>query len=168
MRYIVMAMIMVLTCLDLRVAQAVSPEERGSLRGILGVEVVIEDIDQDAQADGLSKEAIRTAVELILRSSGIRVLARLERLTTTSNPWIYVRVQTLKDKYQPLYAVGITVHHFREMTFAHRPKYAMYAMTWENAAIAIVGQDRLNDAIEIAIEPKIKIFANDFLAANHR
>ena len=34
------------------------------------MQVLIEDIRPGAQADGLSQEAIRTAVELILRSSG--------------------------------------------------------------------------------------------------
>ena len=72
MRYVVMAMLMTLICLDLSVAQT-RDQQRDSLQGLRGVEVVIESLRPDAQADGLSQEAIRTAVELILRSKGIRV-----------------------------------------------------------------------------------------------
>jgi len=74
MRYVVTAMILVLTCLGPSLVQATTSSERESLRRLPGVHVVIEDIQADAQADGLSEEAIRTAVELILRSSGIRLL----------------------------------------------------------------------------------------------
>ena len=59
MRYIVMAMSHALTCLDLSTAQAGAPGERESLAGLPGVMVVIERIRPDAQADGLSEEAIQ-------------------------------------------------------------------------------------------------------------
>ncbi len=97
MRYVMMAMFMVLTCLHMGMAQAVSPEERESLRGLPGVYVIIESIGKDAQADGLKEEAIRTAVELILRSSGIRVLTESEWLETPAAPYLYVRAATLKE-----------------------------------------------------------------------
>ena len=63
-----MAMMLAFVCLDLSLAHPANPDQRESLRGLPGVQVLIEDIRPDAQADGLSQEAIRTAVELILRS----------------------------------------------------------------------------------------------------
>ena len=96
MRHVVMAMLMAYVCLDLSLAHAASPDQRESLRGLPGVQVLIEDIRPDAQADGLSQEAIRTAVELILRSSGIRVLTQSERLETPSKPYLSVHVGTDK------------------------------------------------------------------------
>jgi hypothetical protein len=87
MRYIVMAIVMLLTCLNLITAQAaVTFGERASLAGLPGVKVVIDEIKSDAQTDGLSEEGIRTAVELILRSNDIRVLTQSEWLTTPSGP----------------------------------------------------------------------------------
>jgi hypothetical protein len=68
-----MAMLMTLGCLDPSLAQT-RDQQRESLRGLQGVEVVVEDIKPDAQMDGLSQESIRATVELILRSKGIRVL----------------------------------------------------------------------------------------------
>ena len=90
MRHVVMTMLMAYVCLDLSLAHAASPDQRESLRGLPGVQVLIEDIRPNAQADGLSQEAIRTAVELILRSSGIRVLTQSERSEMPSKPYLYV------------------------------------------------------------------------------
>lgn len=79
MRCALSAIIMALTCLTLSTAQAAGSNERESLVGLPGVLVVIEEINPEAQTDGLSVEAIQTAVELILRSSGIPVLTPSER-----------------------------------------------------------------------------------------
>ncbi|MGH7183037.1 MAG: hypothetical protein ACREJN_13800, partial [Nitrospiraceae bacterium] len=86
MRYVVMAVLMVLTCLDLSLAQAEITDNHESLRGLPGVFVVTEKIAQDAQTDGLSQEAIDTAVELILRSNGIRILTKEQFFTMPSVP----------------------------------------------------------------------------------
>ena len=56
MRYVVMAMMLAFVYLDLSLAHAANPDQRESLRGLPGVQVVIEDIRPDAQADGLSQE----------------------------------------------------------------------------------------------------------------
>lgn len=53
MRYIVMAIILVLSCFGLSTAQAVDPFERESLRGLPGVLLLIESTDPDVRADGL-------------------------------------------------------------------------------------------------------------------
>src|SRR5215831_8551620 len=81
MKYVVViaALLMVLTTgQDLSLAQKRDSDARESLKGLPGVTVLIEGIKEDAQADGLSTEAVRTAVELALRSSGIRILTASE------------------------------------------------------------------------------------------
>src|SRR6478736_1005760 len=85
MRYIVMAMILVLTCLGLSPAQARAPYERESLAGLRGVVVVIEKMTPEAQVDGLSEEAIQEAVEGILRSSGVRIFTDSKTTKESSN-----------------------------------------------------------------------------------
>ena len=63
MRYVVMAMMVAFVCLDLSPTHAANPDQRESLRGLPGVQVLVEDIRPDAQADGLSQEAIRTGTD---------------------------------------------------------------------------------------------------------
>ena len=169
MRYIVIAIVMLLTCLDLSTAQAaVSHGERESLKGLPGIKVVIDDIKSDAQADGLSEEAIRTAVELILRSNGIQVLTQSEWLTAPSGPYLYVMVNPIKAKTGSYYAVGIIVQLNQRVSLVHRPAHTMAATTYEMSVVGIYPTPLLRSLISDIIEPYIKTFANDFLAVNPR
>ena len=165
MRYVVMAMLMTLICLDLSVAQT-RDQQRDSLQGLRGVEVVIESLRPDAQADGLSQEAIRTAVELILRSKGIRVLTQSESLSTPAAPYLYVKVSTYNHS-SDLYAYAVTVDVMQKVSLAQRPQHMMSATTWERGAVGTTGHSNIRMVID-SVESKVKEFASDFLAANPR
>jgi len=165
MRYVVMAMLMTLICLDLSVAQT-RDQQRDSLQGLQGVEVVIESLRPDVQADGLSQEAVRTAVELILRSKGIRVLTRPESLSTPAAPYLYVKVSTYNHS-SDLYAYAVTVEVMQKVSLAKRPQQMMSATTWERGGVGTTGHSNIRIVID-SVESKVKEFANDFLAANPR
>ena len=164
-----MAMLMALTCLDLRMAYATTPEERESLRGLQGVEVIIEDIVPDAKKDGLSEEAIRTTVELILRSNRIPVLTTAERERTPSGAFLAVEVSLIKNKGAALYAGCITVSLQQLVQLVHLSgEKRMVVRTWETSSTVSVGPNYFREIINSGIEPQVKEFANDFLAVNHR
>ena len=167
MRYVVMAILMTLTGFDLSMAQT-RDQQRESLRGLQGVEVVIEDIKSDAQVDGLSQEAIRAAVELILRSSGIRVLTQSERSETSSKPYLYVHVGTDKTS-SGQYSFNSRVELHQAVSLVHRPQQIMLAPTWfPPGKFRTVGQQNMRLWIINSIEPLVREFANDFLAVNPR
>ena len=166
MRYIVMVVLMALTCLDRGVAQAVTENDRGSLRGLPGVQVVIENIAKDAEEDGLSGDTIRTAVELILRSSGIQVLTKEERIATLTAAGLYVKAYTTKNN-AGLYGYHIGVSLRQRVSLLPSPKNTMYAPTWERQIGGTVGARYIKTIVE-DIEEIVKAFANDFLAVNPR
>jgi hypothetical protein len=166
MRYIVMALIMVLTCFGLSTARAATPYERESLAGLPGVVVVIETITPEAQADGLSEEAIRAAMERILQSSGIRILTQSETLKESSNPRLYVQPNI--GKGGPYYFYNVSLRLIQEVSSVHGRQHTMGATTWEGNTAGIVSQDNLSDAILNVIETWVNTFANDFLAVNPR
>jgi hypothetical protein len=165
MRYVVMALLMTLICLDLSEAQT-RDQQRDSLQGLQGVEVVIESLRPDAQTDGLSQEAIRTAVELILRSKGIRVFTRSESLSTLAAPYLYVKVSTYNHS-SDLYAYAVTVDVMQKVSLAQRPRQMMSATTWERGGVGTTGHSNISMVID-SVESKVKEFANDYLAANPR
>ena len=166
MRYVVMAMLLTLTCLDLSMAYAATPEQRESLKGLPGVQVLIEDIRPDAQADGLSQEAIRSVVELILRSKGIRVLTESERSETPSKPYLYVHVGTDKNS-SGQYSFNSRVELHQAVSLVHRPQQIMLAPTWFSPGkFRTVGHQNMRLWIINSIEPLVREFANDFLAVN--
>lgn len=166
-RSIVMAMLMTLTCFDLSMAQT-RDQQRESLRGLQGVEVVVEDIRPDAQGDGLSQEAIRAAVELILRSNGIRVLTQSERLKMPAAPYLYVHVAT--DKHSSgEYSFTVSVELHQTVSLVHRPQHIMPAPTWfPPGKFRTVGQHNMRLWVINSLEPLVKEFSNDFLAVNPR
>ena len=169
MRYIAMAIVMALTCLNLSTAQAVTdPFERDSLRGLPGVAVLIVSISPDAQADSLREHAVRRAVELTLRSSGIRVLTPSEivKMKVIFIPWLRVSVTTAKNGPISIYAYNVSVEVLQDMSLAHRPQHMMLAPTWSTDVVGTIGKSNLRFVTSQIIEPLVKRFANDFLAVN--
>src|SRR5262249_26285995 len=81
-----------------------SEHTRATLRGLRVVEVVVEDIPKDAEADGRTTQQIQTDVELRLRKAGIRVLSKTESLKTPGDPALYIGVSTFKDTDLSFYA----------------------------------------------------------------
>ena len=63
---------------QLNEAKIVSANHFGVLKGLYGVSIIINDIEKDAEGDGLRKADIQTAVELKLRQSGIKILTSEE------------------------------------------------------------------------------------------
>jgi len=168
MRYVVMAILMALIGFDPSLAHAATPEQRESLRGLQGVEVVIEDIKSDAQADGLSQEALRAAVELILRSRGIRVLTPSERSAMPSKPYLYVHVGTDKNSLGQ-YAFNARVELHQAVSLVHRPQHIVLAPTWSTPdKFRTVGQQTMRMWIINSIEPLVREFVDDFRAVNPR
>lgn len=166
MQYAVIVMLMMLIRLDQSPARAASVVERESLRGLPGVQLVIEDIARDAQVDGLSQDAIRTAAELILRSSSIPVLTQIERMKTPAAPYLYVRVTTYKSQFG-LYAYGTKVALKQEVSLVGMPQQTMFAFTWEDESLGTSGYYDIGQAIN-PVQSSVKAFVNDFLTVNPR
>ncbi len=144
----------------------VSPKE--SLRGLQGVAVVIERLKPDIKEAGLSEEKIRTAVELILRSSGIRVLSIEEASLTASFPYLYVTLNSLKAKSYDFFAYSFRLDLMQLVSLTHisaQPK--LFTSTWNRQGVGIAGIDKVAGIIR-GIESDVKDFANDFLAVNPR
>src|SRR5713101_5220756 len=72
-------------------------KQRETLRRLMGVFIVVEDIHPDAEEDGLISSQVQTDVALTLRQAGIRLLTQKEWLTTPGSPLLYVHVSTFKD-----------------------------------------------------------------------
>jgi hypothetical protein len=44
----------------------------------------------------------------------------------------------------------------------------MFVATWRSSSVGTVGSNKLKDVISIMIEPKIKTFADEFVAVNQK
>jgi len=167
MRYLVMTTILILICVNLSAAQMEGfSSQRGSLHGLPGVQLVVEAIQPDAEADGLSTQAIETAADEILQSKGIWVLTGEERVRIPSAPYLYVNVNTTKTN-RGLYSFSIVIQLNQAVTLLTAEKSRTYATTWSSGSTGQTGGDNLPQLLEV-IEGHIKRFADDFLAVNPR
>ena len=86
---------------------------RATLKGITTVHVLVEDLDNDAQTVGLTKEGIQTDVELKLVLAGMHVVTREEWLKLPGAPRLYVNVSVLppelirKGRFDELFFVDL-------------------------------------------------------------
>ena len=165
MRYVLVVALMVLSYLDTSAARAGRVEDRESLRRLPGVEVIVENFLPEEEAAGFSRDGIRTGVELVLQSNGVRILTASERLQTPSAPFLYVKVNPLKDSNAATFCLAIEVELHQAVSLLNRPEQQMSARTWNRVQVAIIGE-QITGRVTEAVEPLIKQFANDFLTVN--
>ncbi|OQW40529.1 MAG: hypothetical protein A4C66_02260 [Nitrospira sp. HN-bin3] len=165
MRYVLQLFIVVFLLGNTGIANAIDSGSRESLRGMFGLGLVIEEVSPDVSADGLSQEAIRSAVEQALRTKGIRLLT--ERTRSGSSPYLYVSVNTLKEELG-LYAYSVTVDLKQFVGLLSMKNKKTWGTTWSTSVIGMVRQENVSQIIADAVEPLIKDFVDDFLAVNPR
>src|SRR2546427_13051688 len=102
------------------VAQGDNEGTRATLAGLTGVYVLVENIPDEVQRDGLDTTQIRTDVELKLRQAGITVLTQQEWRSTAAAPVLYVNVQVIKNPAN-LYAYSADVELRQRVTLVHNP-----------------------------------------------
>ena len=165
MRSVLIVTLIVLSHLDTSAARAGRVEDRESLRRLPGVEVIVETFLAEEEAAGFSRDTIRTGVELVLQSNGVRLLSEAERLETPSAPFLYVKVNPLKHSSAETYCLTIEVELHQAVSLMNRPEQRMSARTWKRVQVAIIGEQITGRVTEV-VEPLIKQFANDFLTVN--
>ena len=147
------------------VGQGHDEASRATLVGLTGVYVLVENIPDEAQRDGLDTTQIRTDVELKLRQAGITVLTQQEGLSTAAAPYLYVNVQVLKNPAK-FYAFSADVELRQRVTLVHDPSMSVLATTWSaTGTIGTVGSQKLASVREV-VRDLTDQFINAYLAAN--
>ena len=110
---------------------------RDTLRGLPGVEIMVEDVPPELLQAELTTSALHTAVEHRLRAGGITVYA-----TQTANPsdakaYVYVHLNALSLPGQ-LQAVAIQVHLRQTVRSTVTSSNIVNAMTWDDHTVAAI------------------------------
>ena len=147
------------------VGQGHDEASRATLVGLTGVYVLVENIPDEAQRDGLDTTQIRTDVELKLRQAGITVLTRQEWLSTAAAPYLYVNVQAIKSRAN-VYAFSANVELLQRVTLVRNPAMSIPATTWSaTGIIGGVGSQKVGSVRE-HVRDRTDQFINAYLAAN--
>ena len=137
-----------------------------SLRGLRGVNIMVESLQPDIEKDGLRKSSIKTDVELKLRMAGIKVLTKEEREKEPGMPYLYVRVSSIKRE-TGLHVFNIDVELGQLVLLARDPKIiCYYATTWRTTGeIGTIGGVKVNQ-LRDSIKDRVDEFINDYLEMN--
>ena len=147
------------------VGQVDDESARRVLVGLRGVHVIVEDLEEDLERDGLLTSQIQTDVELKLRQAGITVLTREQSTSTAGSPYLYVNVNALKDE-SGVYAFNLIVELHEEVRPIRNRLVSSLATTWEaTSLVGSVGSELLGTLRE-DIRDMTDQFINAYLAAN--
>ncbi len=111
-----------------------------TLKGLKGVDVIVEGLNPDIEKDGLHKSSIQTDVELKLRMAGIKVLTEEESLKESGMPYLYVNVNSGKIK-TGFYVYSILVELKQAVFLSRDVNILCMGSTWSPGSIGILGAD---------------------------
>lgn len=139
--------------------------ERESLRGLTGVEVVVDPLDIEIEQLGLSTGKIQQDIRQRLQKAGMKVLTEKERLASPAAGILIVRVDTLHDRIgRYFYSTDLLLAQRVELKGREAPELS--AVTWKKlGAVSTVADDNVKH-LEDQVLRKVDQFIKDYQAAN--
>lgn len=145
-------------------AQMFVPTGRDTLRGLPGVEVVVEELQPEV-ALGMSRAAIQDAVTGQLRAGGITVYASQPENPSPAKAYLYVHVNALALPGQERLAVALQVQLRQTVRSVARETQIVNAMTWDAHNVVAVPVGRLDD-LRQELRQYVALFIEDWAAVH--
>ncbi len=136
---------------------AQSDIERENLTGIRDVNVVVEDMAEDAEAAGLTRRALRTAVERHLESRGVPLGNSRQAAD------LYINVATHQGT-TGLYAYYARVS-VQQLATIEGNQLRARVDTWARASLGAVGEANLPQVEQVVIQ-LVDLFCDDYFEVN--
>ena len=146
------------------VSQALTDEQK-ALGGLKGLYVSVDDIQPEVKRLGITKDQIKTDVELRLRKAGVKVLTEKECTATPGSPFLYVNVNTNIVPTSAIFSYAISVG-LKEAVMLNRDM-GVSATIWERTVVGNIEKSKISKIRE-TIGDGVDIFLNDYLAANQK
>ena len=116
-----------------------------SLKGLKGVEVLVEELKADLENYNLTAIDIQTDVESKLREAGIQVLSKEENEKNQSShkPYLYVKIDSCKPTWRKeviAYHIEIALKQLVTIPSEHAQFYEkpFYAPTWYKSQLGVI------------------------------
>ena len=145
-----------------------NPSAGETLRGLTGVNVVVEDLPVEPAAEraGLTPATIRADTETQLREAGIQVLTDDAWQSAPGRPWLFVRVRITRPAVATSgYMYVISLDLMQRTMLTREPTLQTDAMTWTTGAIGTGGGDTLTPVRE-RLHAEVDTFIRAYWAVN--
>jgi hypothetical protein len=116
-----------------------------SLKGLEGVEVLVEELKADLENYNLTVLDIQTDVEAKLRAAGIKVLSKEEneKIQPFHKPYLYVKINSYKPSWRKeviAFHIEIALKQLVTVPAEHAKYYekSFYAPTWYKRRLGVV------------------------------
>lgn len=139
--------------------------ESESLRGLVGMEVLVEPLSIEIEQLGLQTVKLQNDVRQRLQKAGVKVLTERERLATPTAAMLVVRVDTLHDRIgRYFYSTDLLLT--QQVRLEGHAASELSAVTWMKlGALGSVADDNVKH-LEDQVLRKVDQFIKDYLAVN--
>ncbi|MFQ5803416.1 MAG: hypothetical protein ACE5JQ_11035 [Candidatus Methylomirabilales bacterium] len=137
---------------------------RESLAGLSGVFVEVTGVLPPGQS-GVTKAGLKTDIELQLRRADIRVVNRVEALSTPGSPHLILKVITHKDAAGYIFAFGVELTLVQDVVLSRDRKSSGRGTTWSTGAVGLVGAESLLRMLP-SVWDRVDQFVKNYRTAN--
>jgi hypothetical protein len=138
---------------------------KDTLRGLPGVEIQVEPLEDDLERNGLKQAAIRSDIEQRLRGGGVIVYASQNENPSQAKPYVYIDVTGVRLAGQNVYAVALQVQLRQTLRSPVTSSNIVDAMTWDARTVLVVPGTDLSP-VQATIREYVDHFIDDWRAAH--
>lgn len=159
-----MAFLILLLAIDAQ-AQQFMPTGRDTLRGLPGVEVLVEPLAPELEQSGLKAAVIRANAEAQLRAGGIAIYSSQTANPSPAKAYLYVHVSGLSVPRQG-YALAVQVHLRQTLRSLVTGSAIVNAMSWDQQMLMVVLPGSSMRVVDAELRSLVDRFVQDWRAVH--
>jgi hypothetical protein len=144
-------------------AQPFTPTGRDTLRGLPGVEVIVEPIEPALERDGLAAAAIRADLTARLQAAGIAVYRSQNENPSPAKAYVYAQVTAAPTGQG--YAVAVQLQVRQSLRSLISTAVIVDAVTWDQHTVMTVPRQRLGE-VNGVLREQLDQFIEDWSAVH--
>lgn len=154
--------------LSMLCSSILAADDKETLRGIRGFNVVVEQLPRVVDRSGTRREEVKNLLEARLRKAGLKILSEDEALSQSSisgYPYLYVYTDITPYSKGDFFVYHIVVELRQRSTLMRDPSLSVYTATWSRSRCGAARKYRWkelqNDIVKLLNE-----FIDDFREVN--
>jgi hypothetical protein len=139
---------------------------RDTLRQLPGVEVLVEPLQPELEASGVSGAAISKQVTARLEANGITIYRTQRENPAPSKPYVYVHINAASTGRGRDLAVAVQLHLRQTVQSTTTESRIVNAMTWDAHDLIVSEMPAVNRSISTKVDELLSAFIEDWRAVH--